>query len=235
MVSEAHRLGVKIAAHASESATLLNLTRDGRTHIDSIEHGHDMLSVIEAAKDRGTVFAVGADAPDVKPLTWVPTLAVYWTQDRHGERWDRAVKSFQAFLNTRPAGLRIATGGDTAVFPHGDNALEMTIMVRLGAPWREVLQWATLGGWECIRSMRWEGKEGEERLRDIEQLKEEPKVVGDNEVAFGALRKGFVADIIATTGDFTKDFEDAVDKSSISFVMKGGKVYKQDGKEVCTA
>ncbi|KAJ7761457.1 hypothetical protein B0H14DRAFT_3116907 [Mycena olivaceomarginata] len=46
--------------------------------------------------------------------------------------------------------IALACGGDARVFPHGENALEMELMVRLGAPWEWVLRWVTLGGWECI-------------------------------------------------------------------------------------
>ena len=55
-------------------------------------------------------------------------------------------------------------------------------------------------------------------------------MVGDNEVPFGVLRRGFAADIIATSGDLENDFERAVDKDSIVFVMKGGRIFKRDGK-----
>lgn len=226
MVTEAHRLGVKIVAHASEADTLRRLTADPHVHVDSIEHGYNMLSLLDS-DELSTL-----SAPDAKPVFWVPTLATYYTVGQTSGAWKRAEQSFRAYLKKRPAGVRIACGGDTGVFAHGDNALEMKMMARLGAPWRQVLRWCTLGGWECVRSMRWEGVEGEARLKDVELLREDARVVGDNEVPFGAVRKGFAADIIATSGDLFTDFENAVDKKSINFVMKGGKVYKQDEKEV---
>ena len=127
---------------------------------------------------------------------------------------------------------KIACGGDTGPFPHGDNALEMKLMVQLGADWRLVLRWATLGGWQAIRSMAWEGRGGAERLARVAELQEDARVVGDNEVPFGAVRRGFAADIVATSGDLEGDFTSAVDKSSIVFVMKGGRVFKRGGMEV---
>jgi len=63
----------------------------------------------------------------------------------------------------------------------------------------------------------------------VGDLKEDPNIVGDNEVSFGAVRRGFIADLIATSGDFATDFQGAVSADSIKFVMKGGKVYKRDG------
>ena len=105
-------------------------------------------------------------------------------------------------------------------------------MVQLGAPWQKVLSWATFGGWECIRPRTWEGDEGKARLARISSLAESPREVGDNEVAFGIIKRGFVADIVATTGDLEKDFQGAVSKDKITFVMKGGRVYKHEGRPV---
>lgn len=220
MVTEAHRLGVKIVAHASEAATIRRLLADPHLHVDSIEHGYGMLPLFNDE----TSF-------NARHVFWVPTLATSWTTGRTNGGWDRAAQSFKAFLRTRPPGVRVACGGDTGVFAHGDNALEMKVMVRLGASWKEVLQWCTLGGWECVRSMRWEDSEGKERLKEVEMLREDARVVGDNEMPFGAIRKGFAADIIATRCSPADHFENSVDSKNISFVMKGGKVYKRDGKE----
>jgi len=105
-------------------------------------------------------------------------------------------------------------------------------MVRLGANVKDVLQWGTLHGWECVRGLDWEGDSGAVRISNIPSLKEDMRVTGDNDVPFGVLAKGFAADIIATGYDPEKDFEKAVDATGISFVMKAGKVYKMDGKEV---
>ena len=126
-------------------------------------------------------------------------------------------------------GVKIACGGDTGPFRHGDNAMEMQLMVKLGANPMDVLQWATLGGWECVRSREWEGATGKERLKRVEELRESRGEVGDNEMPFGAIRTGFSADIIASSGDFEKDFEAAVSARSIVFVMKAGRIYKRDG------
>ncbi|EKM60544.1 uncharacterized protein PHACADRAFT_189669 [Phanerochaete carnosa HHB-10118-sp] len=235
MITEAHRLGVKIVAHAQDAETLRRLTADANLHVDSIEHGFDMLALLQDVQEQGCLFPVRSTstAAMTLPLFWNPTLAVFYSSaGQHSVAWQRAVQSFQLFLQKRPRDIRIACGGDTGAFAHGDNALEMKLMVQLGAGWRETLQWATLAGWKCVRSMRWEGREGAARLARVEQLQEDARIVGDNEVPFGAVRKGFAADIIATTGDFEKNFTSAVDKGSISFVMKGGKVFKRDGKEV---
>ncbi|KAI0320062.1 hypothetical protein OF83DRAFT_1053830 [Amylostereum chailletii] len=210
ILATAHGLGVKVAAHATLLSSLHGLA------FDSVEHTVEMST------------AHGSLSPTT---TWVPTLAVYHTLSQGpGGKWERMVKTFKTAVDQGED--RIACGGDTGPFPHGDNALELQLMVSLGADWKDVLWWATLGGWRCVRSMAWEGKAGEARLARVHELGEDVRVVGDNEVPFGVFRKGFAADVIATTGDLENDFKGAIWKDNISFVMKGGKVYKKDGNEI---
>lgn len=105
-------------------------------------------------------------------------------------------------------------------------------MVKLGANPKDVLRWGTLGGWECVRSREWEGPVGNERLKAVEDLHESRDEVGDNEMPFGAVRTGFSADIIASSGDFENNFEVAISARSIVFVMKAGRIYKREGVPV---
>ncbi|KAK0205163.1 hypothetical protein DFS33DRAFT_1373683 [Desarmillaria ectypa] len=63
----------------------------------------------------------------------------------HPQGWTDVKTSFQRALEM---GMdNIACGGDTGPFPHGDNALEMKLMIRLGAPWKTVLRWGTVSSW----------------------------------------------------------------------------------------
>ncbi|KAH9926465.1 uncharacterized protein B0H18DRAFT_1085040 [Fomitopsis serialis] len=195
IVATAHQLGVKVAAHSA--------------------HWNINGMVVASGPGFHTRRYAG-----IKTY-WVPTLAAYYSMSKASPaKWENCKHVFRRALDR---GVEdIACGGDTGVFNHGENALEMKLMVRLGADWRKVLRWGTLNGWQCIRSMAWEGEDGTDHVR----------LVGDNEVPFGAVRRGFAADVIATSGDLEKDFENAVDSSNIVFVMKGGRVYKREGKEV---
>lgn len=219
IIDTAHALQVKVAAHATRADTIKTLISLG---IDSIEHGTFMdAETLECLQECE------------RPITWVPTLAAYAALDPHGPKW-RATKSiFQAALDM--GGIRIACGGDTGVFSHGENALELQLMVELGADWREVLRWATLGGWECVRGMQWEGEDvAKTRIQTLRNLQKKgycPRL-RDHDVPFGAIRPGYAADIIATSGDLSSDFTSAVGSDSIVFVMKGARVYKYEGKEV---
>jgi len=222
IIATASQLGVKVAVHAADWRRIASLP------FSSIEHGNESLPLdVEDCDEDDLVKAWRADGLGKQKTIWVPTLAVMYTFG--GERWKRAFQQFRAAL---AAGFdNFACGGDTGPFPHGENALELRLMLAAGAPWQNILAWATLGGWRCIRPMTWEGPSGEARLAQVGLLKEDPRVVGDNEVPFGVLRKGFAADIIATSGDLEKNFSEAVQKENISFVMKGGNIYKRDGKE----
>lgn len=226
VVATAHQLGVKVAAHTA------HWNVNGRTvasgpGFHTIEHGNDMLF---DQPDATHLQVFRGDMSGI-PTFWVPTLAAYYTMAQTSpEKLERAQRAFRRALERGVE--NIACGGDTGVFNHGGNALEMNLMVRLGAEWRKVLRWGTLNGWQCIRSMAWEGEGGSERLARVGSLAEDVRLVGDNEVPFGAVRRGFAADIIATSGDLEAEFENAVDESAIVFVMKGGTVYKRNGKEV---
>lgn len=220
MVASAHRYGVKVAAHATNGEMIERLVALG---VDSIEHGYDILSKAPNT-DQNSVRRVLRALAQSRTI-WVPTLAAYYTlsqgSSQPGTPWARASEAFKAALEE---GMEnIACGGDTGVFAHGHNALEMVLMVRLGADWRQVLRWGTLGGWACVRPMGWEGLRGAAAGEEWQ---------GDHEVPFGAIRRGFAADVIATCGDVERDFEGAVSAESIRFVMKGGRVYKRDGKAV---
>lgn len=217
MVSAAQQLGMKVAAHAQTWRADLLPENGG---VDTLEHGNEMPDGLTDSIARSAII-------------WVPTLSVFYTQDQAkalGGMWDTASRTFQKAIQRGMT--NIACGGDTGPFPHGDNALEMKLMVSLGADWRYVLRWATLGGWQCVRSASWEGTQGAARLALVGEMLEHAREVGDNEVPFGVIRRGFAADIVATTGDLENAFENAVDKSSITFVMKGGKVFKRDGREL---
>ncbi|EIN14315.1 hypothetical protein PUNSTDRAFT_140632 [Punctularia strigosozonata HHB-11173 SS5] len=221
MVKTSEQYGVKVAAHSTERLSMQLLRHIG---VHSIEHGYNIGSGLTSAalKDELRLFAQSK-------TFWVPTLAAYYTLGQDGGQWEAATATFKAALEV---GMdNIACGGDTGVFSHGDNSFELKLMVRLGAPVPKVLRWATLGGWRLVRSAAWEGTSGMERLARIEELNEDLRIVGDNEVPFGMVRKGFAADIIAVHGDVEADFEKTISKESVRFVMKGGKILKKDGLE----
>ena len=102
----------------------------------------------------------------------------------------------KTFAMVRKENVAIAFGTDAGVFPHGENAKEFGYMVETG--WSEMfsLQSATITNAKLL----------------------------DMENQLGQIAKGFLADIIATNEDPTKNIHTT---EKVSFVMKNGKVYKQ--------
>lgn len=272
MIDTSHALGVKVAAHASTFGAIKSAVALG---VNSIEHGGQIClgeEEDEEETENGTGVAELLEEL-VKPggkTTFVPTVAVYYTIQQTGtaygkQQWEMAKRTFAAALKVDPSkfdasttiggldgekpDLNIACGGDTAVFPHGDNALEMTLMRKLGAEWERVLGWGTYGGWKCVRGMEWERAKGKKKLERLQaQEKNRMHAFGggdergggdedldlDRGVPFGAIRVGWTADLVGIRGKLDgtpEEFEEAVMRG-VQFVMKGGVVYKRDGKEV---
>ena len=225
MIDAAHALGVKVAAHASNPSTISNLIRAG---VDTIEHGTDLdSSTLHLFKNNPNVI-------------WNPTLSVLHTMNIPTHSLEVAIKD--AFASGIP---KIACGGDTGVFPHGDNALEMKLISKCGVNWKQVVKAATWTGWLCVRSAWWDSEAGKAELARYEDgswaAEQECRTsddeegdddLGENEVAVGAIKVGFGADLVATSGDLEGDFENAVDKNNIVFVMKAGVVYKWNRGEL---
>jgi imidazolonepropionase-like amidohydrolase len=102
----------------------------------------------------------------------------------------------QEFGKQLAAGVPMAVGSDVGPFPHGTQAREFVLMVKYGMKPLAVLQADLLNG---AKLLDWDGQ-------------------------IGALEPGYLADIIAVSGDPLQDIS-AV--QNVSFVMKGGVVYKK--------
>ena len=235
IITTAHARGVKVAAHANTSGVINTLLDLG---VDSIEHGSEIYDIVDENKNllRKFVEAKGR-------IIWVPTLSAYYTLSLSGSLqsqkiWERCKMSFSEAL--RIGMENVACGGDTGVFAHGQNALELVLMRQLGASWDCVLSWATYGGWKCVRGMEWEGGEGERRVRNVKNLQMSELLqdtILERGVPFGVIRPGWAGDLIGIEGKLdgtVEEFEKAL-VDGVKFVMKGGKVYKRDGQEMLGA
>jgi len=213
MINTAHSLGVKTTAHASLAQSIKLVSKLG---IDSVEHGPE-------------VDLAGLKAMAAAGVTWVPTLSAFFLDGGPG-RWDSLQAAFKNGLKVK--GLKIAAGGDTGVMNHGENALELKLMYELGMGWREVLRAVTLVSGELVVGMEWKGEGKDEKLQRLVELArkgDNSAKLGANALPLGLIKPGYAADIIATKGDLERDFVGAIQPESITFVMKGGKVYKKDG------
>jgi imidazolonepropionase-like amidohydrolase len=141
IVDEAHRRGLRVAAHTHGAEAVRAAVEAG---IDCIEHGFliDDETIALMVK-RGTFLVPTtflADGMDVSKAA--PEL-----QAKAAEMFPRARASARAAAE---AGVRIAVGTDAPAIPHGKNASELVALVSRGmSPW-QVLRAATVTAAELI-------------------------------------------------------------------------------------
>jgi len=172
IVADAHRLGRKVAAHAHGAEGVRWASEAG---VDSVEHGHLMDdAAIATLKKNGTYL--------------VPTLYLTEYMQQNIERSDVPEFSKQkmrwiasaAQQNVKKAfdaGVKIAFGTDAAVYPHGLNAGEFHVYVKLGMTPLAAIQTATINAADLLG---WSKQ-------------------------IGTLEPGKWADMVAVDGDPTKD------------------------------
>jgi imidazolonepropionase-like amidohydrolase len=149
IVEEAHKLGRKVAAHATTVEGIGNAITAG---VDSIEHGH------------------GADKQNLemmkaKGVYWVPTMGYYFDHvdsvksvRAHKYMEEVLTRAKQNIPIARELGVKIANGYDPAsAEAHGTNAHEIVAMTKLGLPPIEAIRAATVSGADL---MGWQDKVG---------------------------------------------------------------------------
>src|ERR1700681_209452 len=172
IVADAHRLGRKVAAHAHGAEGIRWAAEAG---VDSVEHGSYIDDAgIAAMKEHGTYL--------------VPTLYLGDWMTENAEQTHMPPPLLAKAREVIPAarkniahafasGVKVAFGTDAAVYPHGQNAHEFAVMVKLGLTPLQAIQAATANAADLLG---WPGK-------------------------VGSLEPGAWADIIAVDGDPLKD------------------------------
>jgi imidazolonepropionase-like amidohydrolase len=137
IVEVAASSGRRVVAHA---ATAEGMRRAALAGIATIEHGDGgTVDVFRLMKDRNVGFC--------------PTMAAGYAISTYGG-WDprgsapepaRVRAKRESVRAAVAAGVDICVGGDSGVFAHGDNALEMELLVTAGLSPRAVLMAATSG------------------------------------------------------------------------------------------
>jgi imidazolonepropionase-like amidohydrolase len=141
IVDEAHRRGLRVAAHAHGADAVRAAVEAG---IDCIEHGFLVDDdAIALMVERGTFLVPTtylADGMDV-------TAAAPELQAKAAQMFPRARASVLAAYK---AGVRIAVGTDAPAIPHGKNASELVALVSRGMAPLDVLRAGTVTAAELI-------------------------------------------------------------------------------------
>jgi imidazolonepropionase-like amidohydrolase len=172
IVADAHRLGRKVAAHAHGAQGIVWAAEAG---VDSIEHGSYIDDAgIAAMKEHGTYLVptlyLGDWMIDNAGLTHLPAPLMAKAKEVIPAARKNIAHAFAS-------GVKVAFGTDAAVYPHGLNAHEFAVMVRLGLTPLQAIQAATLNAADLLG---WSGK-------------------------VGTLEPGAWADLVAVDGDPLKD------------------------------
>jgi imidazolonepropionase-like amidohydrolase len=169
LVTEAHRLGRKVATHAHSALAIKDAVRAG---VDSVEHGIFLDDEgIQLMKEHKTFLV-----PTSYPLFWFEEHA----PQMHFPPWvlEKAAiiipAAKQNMTKAFHSGVRVALGTDAGVYPHGENGGEFSTMVKLGMTPAQALQAGTANAAEL---MGWADRLGSIRkgmLADIVAVKGNP-------------------------------------------------------------
>lgn len=164
IVDEAHRRGLRVAAHTHGAEAVMHAVDAG---IDCIEHGFLIDDEAIASMVEHGTFLVStrrlADAMDVSHAP--PEL-----QAKAAEMFPIARKSILAAYE---AGVKVAVGTDAPAIPHGKNADELVTLVELGLPPLAVLRGATSTAAELL-NVTDRGRIAEGLLADIIAVPSDP-------------------------------------------------------------
>jgi imidazolonepropionase-like amidohydrolase len=190
----AYRRGTKVMAHAQGTEGIKNAIRAG---VHSIEHGIYLDDeAIDLLRERETflvptLLAVASVIEIGRETGAMPTWAVRKAEEVYAAHRESIAKAHKA-------GVRIAMGTDSGVFPHGRNLRELALMCEVGLSPMEALLATTRTAAECLG---WQDR-------------------------VGTLEPGKLADVVVTRADPLADIRTLMDTANIALVLKDGAVVK---------
>jgi len=141
IVDEAHRAGIRVAAHAHGDAAIRACIRAG---VDCIEHGSLATDdTIRSMVENGTFLVPTSYLSEGLDVS----MAAPELQAKAAEVFPRARQMLGKAIS---AGVKIACGTDAPAIPHGKNAKELWAMVDRGMTPMQALQAATVTSAELI-------------------------------------------------------------------------------------
>jgi imidazolonepropionase-like amidohydrolase len=198
IVEDAHRMNRRVAAHALEDAAVRMAVEAG---VDSVEHAYDVSDEVLKLMAQKNIVLVPTDGP----------LESYQTPDQGTpEQREKRKKTLMSQVESNrdrlsralKAGVRVAFGSDVYFHLPGMTRGQISLLT---------FRSYVASGMSPLESIRAATINAAELLRYPELL--------------GAIKPGAYADIIAVTGDPLSDIK-ALENTV--FVMRGGKVIKQD-------
>ncbi len=167
-VEEASLYGADVAAHAHGAEGIKRAVRGG---VRSVEHGSLMDDeAIDLMAEEGTFLVADVYCGDY--IAQVGS-AQGWGADVMRKNDETTLAQREGFAKCVKAGVRIAFGTDSGIYPHGLNARQFAYQVRWGQTPLEAIRSATLHAAELIR---WENR-------------------------IGRVEAGYLADLVAVDGD----------------------------------
>lgn len=181
-VEEAHLRGLTIAAHAHGTDGIKAAIVAG---VDSVEHASFADDeAINLAKKYGTYFSM-----DIYNTEYTLAYGEANGVPEENINKEKQVSAAQrdSFRRAVEAGVKMVFGSDAAIYPHGDNAKQLSRMVQFGMTPLQALQAATVNAATLL------------------------KIEND----LGVIREGYVADIIAVPGNPLQDVSVTEDVSFV--------------------
>lgn len=173
-VDEAAQYGIFVAAHAHGAEGIKRAVRAG---VRSIEHASYLDDEgIALMKKQGTWLVA-----DIYNGDYIEEIGRRdrWSEEILRKNQETTQRQRDGFAKAAKAGVRIAYGTDSGVYPHGDNARQFVYMVRYGLTSMDAIRAATLSSAQLL------GKERE----------------------LGSIATGKVADLVAVAGDPLLDID----------------------------
>ena len=170
------------------------MQRAVRGGVKTIEHGTEMSEVTMNLMIKYNAYLV----PTITAGKYVAekaTVSGYYPAIIVPKALAIGPKIQSTFAKAYKMGVPIAFGTDAGVFPHGENAKEFIYMTEAGMPFMKALQSATVTN----------------------------ALLLDMDKKIGVLEPGYIADIIATNEDPSKNINTV---TNVVFVMKDGVQYK---------
>ena len=190
-VEEAALYGTFVAAHAHGAEGIKRAVRAG---VRSVEHGSLIDDeAIEMMAERGTYLVADIYCGD---HIAEEGRRRGWPAETLGKNEETTEAQREGFEKAVKAGVKIAFGTDSGVYPHGWNARQLPYMVRYGMTSMQALQSATIVAAEL---MGWEDR-------------------------IGSVEPGMLADLVASEGDALEDVARFTDVSFVmkgGEVLKG--------------